>query len=80
MHLFNHYQQVEDNIYMIDFLYNQLVLIFLLIFLYNFPLKDKTFKGDNMVYKIRLKAREKQAECSTILFLSFLVLVLTVSS
>ncbi len=33
-----------------------------------------------MVYKIRLKAREKQAECSAILFLSFLVLVLTVFS
>ena len=49
-------------------------------FLYILPLKDKTFKGDNMVYKIRLKAREKQAECSTILFLSFLVLVLTVFS
>ncbi len=33
-----------------------------------------------MVYKIRLKAREKQAECSSILFLSFFVTVLTVLS
>ena len=30
-----------------------------------------------MLYKIRLKAREKQAECSTILFLSFFIAVLT---
>lgn len=31
-----------------------------------------------MVYKIRLKAREKQAECSTVLFLSFFITLLTV--
>ena len=31
-----------------------------------------------MVYKIRIKAREKQAECSAILFLSFFVFFLTV--
>lgn len=33
-----------------------------------------------MVYKIRLKAREKQAECSKVLFLSFFITVLTVFS
>ncbi len=33
-----------------------------------------------MIYKIRLKAREKQAECSSILFLSFFITVLTVFS
>ena len=31
-----------------------------------------------MVYEIRLKARQKQAQCSAILFLSFMITVLTV--
>ena len=31
-----------------------------------------------MIYEIRLKARQKQAQCSAILFLSFMVILLTV--
>lgn len=50
----------------------------MLIFLHIFPFEAKTFKGDYMIYKIRIKAREKQAECSAILFLSFFVLLITV--
>lgn len=36
--------------------------------------------GDDMIYEIRLKARQKQAECSSILFLSFFVTLLSVLS
>jgi hypothetical protein len=46
--------------------------------LHIFALKEKTSKGDYMIYEIRLKARQKQAQCSAILFLSFMVTVLTV--
>lgn len=50
----------------------------MLIFSYISAFKVKTFKGDYMVYKIRLRAREKQAECSAIIFLSFFILFLTI--
>ena len=49
-----------------------------LLFLHIFAFKAKTYKGDDMIYEIRLKARQKQAQCSAILFLSFMVTVLTV--
>lgn len=45
--------------------------------MYIVTLKAKTVKGDYMVYKIRIKAREKQAECNAILFLCFFILFLT---
>lgn len=49
-------------------------------FLYIFPLREKTFKGDYMIYEIRLKGRRKQGECSAILTMAFFVIVLTAFS
>ena len=48
--------------------------------MYNFTFKAKTFKGDVMLYEIRLKGRQKQGECSAILIMTFLIIAMSVFS